>query len=284
VGYNRDVKMLAIDPDDRVVRRLMKGSDAEPIKDWKSLKHYPSSSPVIFRGMGQRNTVKACTKQGRDYLYIDTGYLGNLGKQKNWHRVVKNGMQHSMPRYDLPEDRFDKIIESLERQKNPVEGVEYLRFKNWKPEGSAILLVTPSEKPCKFYGVDRDQWVSETITKLKKHTDREIIVRDKAERRIDRVGPNNIFQQFVEDDIYCVVTYNSIAAIEALCYGIPAFTMAPTAADDLCLKDLSMIESPLMAEPEKVIKWQNWLGYCQYYITELEDGTALEILEENDLR
>lgn len=275
VGYNKETKMLAIDPSDKIVQALAFGTEATFIDNWRELKKYPSSTPVIFRSMTQRKTVDTCYKQGRDYFYIDTGYIGNLGKTKKWHRVVKNGMQHSVPRLDLPSDRFDKIREKSD--------TKYLRFQDWRDEGSAILLVTPSDKPCKFYGVDRDQWVEETITELRKHTDREIIVRDKAERRSDRVRDNSIFYQFIEDNVYSVVTYNSIAAIEAISFGIPAFTLAPTAADALCLKDLSKIEEPLREDPEKVIAWQNWLGYCQYFTSELSDGTALRIQKEYNL-
>jgi hypothetical protein len=234
--------------------------------------------------MTQRSTVKLCNKQARDFYYIDTGYIGNLGKQKNWHRVLVNGMQHSLPRYDLPADRFNQAIAELNRHTGQASGSEYIEFSGWKPEGNAILLVTPSLKPCKFYGVNRDNWVRDTIKELRKYTDRPIIVRDKAERRTDRVRENSIFYQFIEDDIYAVVTYNSIAAIEAIGYGIPAFTLAPTAADDMCLKDLSQIESPRYEDEEKVKKWQNWLGYCQYSLPELKDGTALELIKEYDLK
>jgi hypothetical protein len=267
--------MLAIDPTDKIVQALAVGADAEFINTWRGLKSRTRNVPVIFRSMTQRKTVQVCEKQQRDYFYIDTGYIGNLGKTKRWHRVVKNGMQHSQPRFDLPSDRFDEICE---RADSP-----HIKFDGWQEEGSAILLVTPSEKPCKFYGVDRGQWVENTIATLREHTDREIIVRDKAERRGDRVRDNSIFKQFVEDDIYAVVTYNSIAAIEAISFGIPAFTMAPTAADLLCLKDVQMIESPLRDDLEKVASWQNWLGYCQYSTAELTNGTALKLQQELNL-
>jgi len=159
-----------------------------------------------------------------------------------------------------------------------------VKFNGWKPLGSAILLVTPSEKPCKFYGVDRTTWVKDTIEKLRQHTDREIIVRDKAERRRDRVKDNSIYKQFKEDNIYAVVTYNSIAAIESIGYGIPAFALAPTIAAPMCLDDLSKIESPMYADPEQVAKWQNWIGYCQYTVPEMTDGTVMKLIEEHNIK
>ena len=269
-------KFLAIDPSDAIVTDFTRGEPATFIPSYKELRHYPKTQPVVFRGMTQRKVVKACDKQKRDFYYIDTGYIGNLAKHKRWHRVVKNGMQHSSPRYDLPSDRFDQMVSKI-----PYDNV---KFNGWRPEGSAILLVTPSDKPCKFYGIDREQWISETIAKIKEHTDRKIIIRNKAEKRSERVKCGSIFQQFEEDDIYAVVTYNSIAAIEAIGYGIPAFALAPTIADPLCYDDLSMIESPMYADPEQVAQWQNWLGYCQYTVQEMMDGTVMKLIQEYDLK
>jgi hypothetical protein len=269
-------KFLAIDPADAIVTDFTRGEQADFIPGYKELKNYARTRPVVFRGMTQRKVVTACAKQKRDFYYIDTGYIGNLAKHKRWHRVVKNGMQHSHPRYDLPSDRFDQMIDHI--------SYDNVKFDGWKPEGRAILLVTPSDKPCKYYGINRAEWVTETIAKIKEHTDREIIVRDKAERRSDRVKDGSIYTQFIEDDIYAVVTYNSIAAIEAIGYGIPAFALAPTIADPMCYNDLSKIESPMYADPEKVAQWQNWIGYCQYTVPEMTDGTVMRMIKEYDLK
>lgn len=267
------VKMYAIDKEDGIVTCLQQGTEAEWINSWKDLQRLPTEHPVMFRSMSQRKTVKICQEQNRDYYYIDTGYVGNVDKRKDWHRVVKNGMQHSNPRYDLPEDRFKVLA-----KKSP-----YLRFKGWKRDGGPILVVTPSEKPCKFYGIDRDKWVKETLAELKKHTDRPIIVRNKGLRR-ERIGNNSIYGQFDEDNIFAVVTYNSIAATEAIGYGIPSFTLAPNAADPFCLKDLSKIETPYYAPIDKVVKWQNWLGYCQFNPEEMANGTAMKIIKDYNIK
>lgn len=265
--------MYAIDPSDGIVKCLQQGTNAEWISQYKELQKLPAENPVIFRSMTQRKTVSLCKKQNRTFYYIDTGYIGNLDKRKDWHRVVKNGMQHSNVRYNLSDDRFNKLIGNR----------DYLRFNGWKKDGGPILVVTPSDKPCKFYGINRTKWVEETLKTLKENTDREIIIRDKGLRR-DRVRKNSIYHQFVNDNIFAVVTYNSIAATEAIGFGIPCFTLAPNAADPFCLKDLTSIESPLYANPEKVIAWQNWLAYCQFLPLEMSDGTAMKIIEEYDIR
>tara|TARA_B100000497_G_scaffold111716_1_gene132016 strand:- start:1421 stop:2227 length:807 start_codon:yes stop_codon:yes gene_type:complete len=264
---------LALDKNDLIVKPFAESLDAKFIESYKLLKTYPADCPVIFRGMAGKKIVTTCENQRRSYYYIDTGYIGNMQKRKDWHRIVLSGMQHSKINYALPNNRFENIAASK----------PYLRFPGWKKDGKAILVVTPSEKPCKFYGIDRNEFVSNTLETLAKHTDRPIIVRDKVNRR-DRVGDGSIYNQLDEDNIFAVVTYNSIAATEAIGYGIPCFTLAPNAADEFCEKDLSLIESPKYEETEKVQRWQHWLAYCQYVPREMQDGTAFKLIEEHNLK
>jgi len=266
-------KYLALDSIDTIVAPLAESLNAEFIEGgWKGLSRYPKEYPVIFRSMTQRKTVEACKKQGRPYIYIDTGYIGNMQKRKDWHRIVPNGMQHSSINWEMPKDRFEWISGSK----------PYLRFPGWKKNGRAILVVTPSEKPCKFYGISRDEWLTDTLDTLKQHTDRPIIIRDKVNRR-DRVGSGSIYHQLDEDQIFAVVTYNSIAATEAIGYGVPCFTLAPNAADYFCEKDLTKIETPKYEDYDKVRRWQNWLGYCQYLPKEMRDGVAMKHIERYNL-
>ena len=150
-------------------------------------------------------------------------------------------------------------------------------------QGRSILLVTPSEKPCKFYGITRQNWIDETTAKLRQHTDRPIIIRDKGLRR-ERVGSGSLFSQLDQDNVYAVVTYQSIAAIESVCHGVSAFATAPTAADYVTLKDLGRIEQAYRPNADQVRHWLHWLAYCQYTVPELNDGTALKIIEMYNLK
>ena len=46
---------------------------------------------------------------------------------------------------------------------------------------------------------------------------------------------------------------------------------------------ISDIENPYRPDPDKVVAWQNWLAYCNFNTRELEDGTALALIEEYGL-
>ena len=263
---------IVVDQTDIVIRSLMINQDAHFLDHSSQIEDFPKDVPVVVRGLGSSKIINLCEKTGRDYYYIDTGYLGNTEKKKLWHRIVKNNVQNLKPRFDLPDDRFEKVVHD--------QG--YLKFDSWKKDGRAILLVTPSNKPCKFYEIDRNDWVDSTMTTIKEHTDRPIIVRDKPIRK-NRINESSIFTQFKEDKIFAVVTYNSIAAVESISYGIPSFTMAPNAADCLSSRDLSTIDNPVYAEEEKVRDWQNWLAYCQYGSEDFSKNTVFDLIDEYDL-
>ena len=83
-----------------------------------------------------------------------------------------------------------------------------------------------------------------------------------------------------EDNIFAVVTYNSIAATEALLNGIPAITLGNNAASVLCNNKLSDINNLYVYEEEQMLQYAAHLSYCQFTRREMQDGTAWAILNE----
>jgi hypothetical protein len=229
-----------------------------------------SNDPIVLRGILKKKIMQKCWLDGRDFYFMDTGYLGNQKSTLNpmgwkyYHRIVKNDLQHSNI-VKRPDDRFKKLDMPIEK---------------WKKGGRKILIAKPDEKPCIFYGIDLDEWLNETIETIKKYTDRPIEVRERVKSRADRTITNTL-KQALDEDVHCLVTYNSNAATESVLYGIPAFTLAPThAAAPVCLQDLSRIENPYYADQDLVYQWACHLAYCQFHVNELKDGTAWRILND----
>lgn len=265
--------MYAINPNDSMIQNLQYNQSLVYINTYRSLINLKDREPVIFRGMAKRKVVDICKSQNRDFYYMDTGYLGNINStKKDYHRIVKNNVQHTKVNYDMPSYRFENLLKY-----HP-----YIKFNGWKKGGKSILVVVPSDKPCKFYNIDKQTWIEQTVSLIKKYTDRQIIIREKQPR--NKRATNNLYKQIVQDDVYAIVTYNSIAAIEAICFGIPAFTGQDTAANEMCSKDFSKIESPFYPNRQKVEKWQHWLAFCQYSIRELQTGKAMKTLKEYNLQ
>ena len=223
-----------------------------------------NTTPVVIRGLGRQKAIKACIAQNRDYYYIDTGYFGN-DRKKNFHRIVKNNLQNIGQVIHRPHDRL------------PTTGWKYRKFKG----GRSILLCPPSTKVMNFFGMELQQWIDETVIKIKQYTDRPIIVREKQPRSV-RVSTDTM-EQALADDVHCLVTFNSIAATEAILLGKPAFTLGPNAAQSLCLQDLSQIEHPYYPTSDEVLEWAAHLSYCQFTPYEMKDGTAWRIVNNLDV-
>lgn len=260
---------LSKDGNDEYINMFAKGS-GDTVVSTDEFIYESSTDPIILRGILKYKLMQQCWKDNRSFYYMDTGYLGNQKNPLNpngwkyWHRIVKNDLQHNEI-IKRPADRWQAL-------KLPIE--------NWKKHGSKIIIAAPDEKPCKFYGIDKDTWIAETIATLKQYTDREIIIRDRAKSRLQRIEHNTL-KQALDDDVYALITYNSVAATESVLYGIPAFTLAPTnAASPVCSQDLSQIETPYYPVMDKVFEWACHLAYGQFHINEFKNGTAKRMLEE----
>jgi hypothetical protein len=237
--------------------------------------HDVCTNPVLLRGISAGKIADHVRELGQDYYFIETGYLGNyrcdnnLTGRKIYHRIVKNAMQHSTI-MDVPDDRWQQLVRF-----NP-----NMEYKGWKKSGSKILVVLPTEKPFQYYGHDREKWIKKVERTIKKYSDREIIWRQKASRG-ERTN-DTIYHAL--DDIYALVTYNSIATVEAVQYGIPAFGLAPTAADPVCSNDLKLIENPTMPSEDIVYKWLCSIAYSQFSLDEILTGQAWQMVLENAQR
>jgi len=246
---------------DEYVNLFAKGANL-PIRDYSD---DIGDSPVLIRSIAKRNLIQQRLKDNQTFYYMDSGYIGNYPGEINprgikiFHRIVKNGLQHNeiIPR---PADRWERLKTKVHKQKR---------------NGNHILLVLPSEKPCKFYNIDLETWTSETIDKIKENTDRPVVVRKKPSRS-ERIKQKSIYQDL--EKCHAMVTFNSIAAVESVIYGVPAFTLAPTAADPVCDKDLTLLENPTLHHIDKLHAWAHHLAYGQFHIDEMKNGTAYRIL------
>ena len=283
-SFRQQLSQIIIQKDEQLTR-LIKYSDypamimaAYPESQFMDKVQYRTecdniTGPVLLRGISSGKIADQHRAKGEDYYFIETGYLGNYRCDNNrtgrkiYHRIVKNAMQHDSI-MDVPGDRWNQLV-----QFNP-----NLEYKGWRRTGSKILVVLSTEKPFHYYGEDRDKWVKKVKATLKKHTDREIVFRTKASRG-ERT--NDTIYDALDDDVYALVTYNSIAAVEAIQYGIPAFALAPTAADPVGNKDLKMIENPYMPDEELVRKWLHSIAYSQFSLDEIITGDAWRMVLEN---
>lgn len=261
---------LSKDNADEYVNMFAQGCKSKPL-DTNNFNYKDSKNPLVLRGILKKKIIYKCWEDKRDFYYIDTGYFGNEKTALNpngwkyWHRIVKNDLQHGKI-ISRPADRFHVFKK---------------KFQPWKKDGRKILIAKPDEKPCKFYNIELDQWLETVVAEIKKYTDRPIEIRERAPQRIDRV--TDTLERALDDDVFALVTFNSVAAVESIFHGIPVFTLAPAnAASPVSLQDLSRIENPYYPDSDKLYEWGCHLAYGQFHVSELRNGKAKRMLEEQE--
>lgn len=243
---------------DPILQSFIQGCGGR-LSTWKQEEN--TSTPVLLRGITRRLEMIACRKANRTFYYVDTGYFGN-GKKKNYHRITRNDVQYFGDIIQRPADRF------------AATGVQLKKFRG----GTDILLAPPSQKLLNLYDIDLEDWLEQTQSEIKKHTDRPIVVRTK-QGRSTRLS-NDTMEMALDRDVHCLVTFSSIAATEALLAGKPAITLGPNAAAPLCRHQVADIENLYIPTLDEVQAWAQHLAYCQFTEPEMRNGTAWRILND----
>jgi hypothetical protein len=232
-----------------------------------------TESALVVRGIIKRKYIHRAQSQNRDFYYMDTGYFGNFASPGNpsgkkiWHRIVKNELQKSTIE-EFPPDRWNALVKSDPR----------LAWKGWKKPGDKILVVIPNPKSCDFFGINYEEWKHSTIQTIKKLTDKPIVVREKGSR--SQRQHYSIYDA-LNDGVFATVAFNSIAAIESIAYGVPAFVSVSCAASPLAESDLTKINSPYYPDEKSIQRHCQSLAYGQFTSEEINNGTAWKILKKD---
>ena len=214
-----------------------------------------NNSPSVFWGLAGNNfnLIKQHQTQNIPFVFTDMPYWGRwMGDNRSecYWRIIPNNLHCNWVK-PYPNDRFNKLN---------------IAIKDWRNNGDHILVCPSSTTMNRFYG--QDNWLNETLAKLKKYTDRPIKVRHKP-RGNKTSGPRAATIPFEEDvkNAWAVVTLASIAGVEAACLGIPVFTSNESPCAALGNTELSNIESPKLVDRNL---WLNTLAYFQYTEDELK--------------
>jgi hypothetical protein len=228
------------------------------ISDWETEKDTDNALVIRGLGGGSQKAIQHCRETGRTFYAIDTGYFGNR-KVKTVHRVTKNALQYLGPIIERPLDRAKSF------------GYKFNKFK----PGSKILLVPPSNKVMTLFNQPEPEvWVEQVTKEIRKYSDRPVEVRLKPSRS-ERVSTKSI-QAALADDVHCLVTYNSIAAVESLMEGKPSIVLGENAASIIAETDLANIENPKIPSKDEMDAYMAHLAYCQFTVGELKSGYAWE--------
>jgi SHS2 domain-containing protein len=215
----------------------------------------------ILRGTG--DLIKKCDDLKHTYYHFDHAYCFKEQKHEinpifneKIYRITKNGL---MINYIDKINHIDK--ERIQKFK------KHINIKPWKKEGDYVLVLPPSEHVKKWYNIPN--WEKETVEKLKQHTNREIIIKNKNDQ--------DSYMKMLSN-AWAVVTCQSTAAVDVLLEGVPSFCNEMSMAKPVSHTDLSLIETPFY--PENREEWIDSLLANQYLMSEIESGFAWNRLRE----
>jgi hypothetical protein len=188
----------------------------------------------------------------RPWLYVDHAYLGARG---TFYRITRSATQIGLEVPGLAADP-GRLIATRSK------------IRDWRKPGDFVLITPPGDPYLHLTGqaITSAEWVRQVERAVRAVTDRPVRIRFKPTAHV-RVPA------FADEAAraWCVVTHQSVTAVEALLAGVPVFMTTPhAAAAPLASLDLSKIETPRREGDREA--WAAWLAANQWTLEEMRAG------------
>jgi hypothetical protein len=253
------INFLCVEGTDYGANEFTRGSGGKFVS--REEMYQNTTLPMCWAGFFKPQKLEICKQYNLKFYNLDSGYFGNK-KTKTIFRLSVDNFQNVNPIIERPSDRWEQL------------NIDQHSFRR----GSAIVIVPPDRKIVNTLGLgSEDQWINETVLKIKNFTDREIKIRKRPEPRADRVV-SNTFKDFIKDNTFCVVGYSSNALVEAAMHDIPVIALGHSATKSLYSYQIEDIEKIKPAYPSDKQAWLNHLAYSQFTKQELLSGLAWELI------
>jgi hypothetical protein len=207
-----------------------------------------------------RSPYKEWIDKGRNHIEIDYGYWGINNPRRNTRRVTYNG-SHNLKQRKIPYSRIETLNPPIE---------------SWKEKrGNYLLLIEPQPDTLKERtGINFGDWRNHLLENLKHHWDGPIKWRRKA-------GGKNAgrWPTFLSDlsECHAVVGERTMACVEAVILGYPAYTTDISMVSLLMGNDFSLIKNPIF--PDRT-EWLEHVAWSQFTPEEFLQGTKVVQLVE----
>jgi hypothetical protein len=235
----------------------------------------PNSPHLILR----KQIVESQKNNKKQTLLVDSNLFNYKDKDHptRYHRFSLNGVFPTTGNYmwDNPDSRrWQQISRDLG-----------IHLRDWRTSGNHILICTQRNGGWSMKGLSVLTWLDQTVSEIKKYTDRPIVVRghpgDKSAKTYLKSKPGKYVvstNPSILDDLknaWATVTYNSSPGVASSIEGIPAFITDPdpriSQAYDVGNYDLSKLESPELKERQQ---WVEKLSMSHWNFDELKRGDA----------
>lgn len=229
-----------------------------------------SGIPVIWSVLWagrMRGNLKIYEHHRKQNLPVIIVEVGNLKRNHTWRISINHVNQLG----------FFGNTTDLDHQRPNKLGLKLKDFKlNRKPE---IIIAAQHVQSLQWKNMpDPCAWVTQTVTNIRKYTDRPILVRPHPRSLFGPVSgttivyPKKIENTYDNFDIdynyHCVVNHNSGPAIQSIIHGTPAVCDQSSLAYPVSNK-IKDIENPVMSDRQQ---WFVELCHTEWTIDEIENG------------
>lgn len=233
---------------------------------------------AVFYGL-MREILDGYRNAGKKAIYVDLGYWGRHegGRRSGFHKVSINS-RHPTSYFQQVKhagDRFDHFRVPVLPPKKAKDGY--------------IMLAGMSAKAAAAESFGPEQWERSAIAEIRKHTDREIIYRPKPNWHDARALPGTKMIKGQDGDVHqylnnchAVVTHHSNVALDAVLYGVPAFSWDGISTV-MGSNDLSKIEKPPLPDLDVRRQFAADAAYTQFNVQEIIEGVAWRHLKDEGL-
>ena len=226
----------------------------------------------------RRNAVEHQKKRGKRSLIVDSNLFlyADLGNTKSYLRYSFDGVFPTTGFY------FDKEIDPTRWSK--ISSNLNIRLKPYRTDGNHILICCQRNGGWSMKGTPVQQWLEDTINKVRSYSDRPIIVRphpgDKKWRTYLRITGKNISvsTNHIKQDLqnaWATVLHNSSPAVASSIEGVPVFLtdLNPeySQAAEVSNTNFKRLEDPKMFDRQA---WIEKLSMCHWNFDELRSGEA----------
>lgn len=237
--------------------------------------------------------------QGSKYEYILKSKKPFLVSESEPFREYGGWLRYGWNSYGWGDGNFNNDNVGSERW-NKFESRTKIKIKDWNSPGDKIIIMGQKEGDSALVRLYNQgyssfyDWVVDVIKEIRKYTDRPIVVRPHprgANKRmkkftnevsnfknvsmsINQTRGGNQGGLGLENDLasaYCVVTFNSLSAVEAVTRGIPVYALDyGSMVWPIAHKDFSQIET--LNYDIDLQDWKNKIAYTMWNKHEVKNG------------
>jgi hypothetical protein len=187
--------------------------------------------------------MRGHVESGAPFLYMDNAYFLRAARGLQF-RLIHSGV-HLTKLLDRPADRFEAL-----------NSVSPIVVEPWRKTGRSVVVIPPSPHQKNALGFSR--WRDETASRIRQVTDRPIHVKETKDEPLRKY--------LADHDAWAVVTFASVAGMEAALMGYPVFASERCCAYPVSAGPLERIETP--EYPDRM-PWLHSLAYAQWHLRDL---------------